>query len=289
MADAVISRTGGGSESVTLSVVNNRDGLAVARDVGKPNINLYETGTEDPQPQDNLSALDNFTVIGELSGSSAYSDAQTLVEDIIKRRPQSSDKIQLNLTDLPSGQTHDVAAIADQAVRVTYNPGVRQRVLVQLSLQVVDSVNGGTQTAQSNLSPDAGSGVKITDGSNPVTITNDLSVTREAGRGAGNVVGQPSDLPVYFDLNKPAIDTFEISGELRGVTAESDAQTLEETLVRARQGTSSLELHFLGNEYGLDAYPVMPSGSRSLRTTFSVGETDTIAIPTLNLQVVDTS
>lgn len=289
MANAVISRTGGGSESVTLPLRNTDNGIAVARDIGKPSAKFYSLGREDPKPADHLSAQDSFTVVGELQGSNAYTDAKTLAEDIIKRRPDSSDKVQLDLTDLPSGQTHDVAAVSDRALELTYPPGVRNNVLVTLSVQAVDSVSGGDQTAQSNLTPDSGSGVKLTDGTDSVTITEGLSVDRTTGRGSGSTVSTTNALPSYFDLNKSATDEFEISGQLRGSSAESTAQTLEETLIRARQGTSALKLHFLSNEFGLDAYNVAPTGSQALRTSFAVGETRAVRVETLNLKVVDPS
>lgn len=287
MADAIISRTGGGTESVTLSLRNTDNAAAVTRDIGSPNTKFHNLGKEDPEPSDHLSREDTFTIIGRLSGSNAYADAKTLAEDIIKRRPSSSDNIELDLTALPSGDTHTVAATSESAVRLAYVPGVRQIVDVQLSLQVVDSVTGGSQFSQSSTSPGGGNGVKLTDGTNSVTLTSGLEVVRTVGRPL-KTIGTTTDDPSSFSLDRPAVDVFDIAGQLTPPNAESDAETLEETLVKGRQGTDALTLHFQGGLFNLDAYPVLPVGSQALRTVFSVGETGYITVPTLKLRVVDT-
>lgn len=281
MADAVLSR---GGTSVTIPILQSGSTLAIARDVGKPNMNVREVGREDPLTQDNLSAGDSFLVTSILIGSDAYSRAKTIAEDLIKARPDTGSPLDLDLSDLPGKSSYDVAAATGQACVLNYVPGRVDMVGVQMVLQVISGVTGGTQQTQTYSDPDAGSGVKIDRGGTSVTLTEDISLTRTVGRPATELHPVPGDLPRLVDRNDPASDLLELSGELSsGATAE----TLEETITRARLGSDTLTLHFLGNLWGLDAYPVVPDGSQSLRTAFYTGETGRIRVPKLAYRVVE--
>lgn len=284
MADAVLSR---GGTSVTVPLLADGNSLAVARDVGKPTAQYHDIGREDPLPRDHLNAGDAFTFVGLLHGSSAYSDAETLAESLIKARATTGTPLQLDLSDLPNKGTYDVAPITASAVTLAYVPGGRQMVGVQATLNAVAQTIGGSQTTQTHGSNDAGSGIKLTDGSNSVTISSDLEVIRKVGRPTGKLNPRPATLPTYVDENDPASDVFEITGDLTSSTAEADATTLEETLVRDRRGTGSLTLHFLSDLFGLSAYKVMPEGSQALRTVFNTGEEGVVRVAKLALRVVD--
>lgn len=284
MANATLSR---GGTSVDIPLLTDGNSLAAARDVGKPTVNYHDVGREDPLPADHLNAGDAFTFVGILHGPNAYSESKTLAESLIKPRATTGTPLQLDLSDLPNKSTYDVAPVTSSALTLAYVPGRVDMVGVQATLNAVDTTVGGSQNAQTHSTPDAGDGIKLTDGTNSVTLTNDLEVVRKVGRPNGKLNPRPADLPTYIDENDPASDVFEISGELTGPNAESDAQTVEETLVRTRQGSDSLTLHFQSSLFGLDAYNVMPEGSQSVRTVFNTGVTGVVSIPKLALKVVD--
>lgn len=283
MANATLSR---GGTSVDIPLLSDGNTLAVARDIGKPTVEYHDVGREDPLPADHLNAGDAFTFVGLLHGSNAYSDAKTLV-DLIKQRAVTGSPLQLDLSELPNKGTFDVAPITSSALSLAYVPGRKQIVGVQATLSAVEETFGGSQNEQTHATPDSGSGIKLTDGSNPVTITSDLEVVRKVGRPEGKPNPRPADLPTYIDMNDPASDVFEISGELTGANAEANATTLEETLIRSRKGQGSLTLHFQSSLFGLDAYNVMPEGSQALRTVFSAGTKGVVSVPKLALRVVD--
>lgn len=285
MANAVLSR---GSTSVTIPLLADGNSLAVARDVGKPNMQYHDVGREDPLPLDNLSAGDAFTFVGVLHGSNAYSDAKTLAESLVKARATTGTPLQLDLSSLPNKGTYDVAPISSSALTLSYVPGRRRMVGLQATLSAVDTTLGGDQTTQTHGSPDSGNGIKLTDGSNPVTLNSELEVVRKVGRPKGELNPRPATLPTYIDKNDPASDVFEISGELTGTNAEADATTLEETLVRSRKGTGSLTLHFLSGLFGLDSYTVNPEGSQAVRTVFKAGHKSDVEVAKLAVRVVDT-
>lgn len=285
MAQATLSR---GSTSVTFDILGQSGDLLVARDVGKPTAEEHEVGREDPLVRDDQSAGDTWTVIGMLQGSNAYADAQTFAEDLIKPRATSGTPLQLDLSDLPNRSTYDVAPASGSAATLTYAPGQRQMVGVQVQVSVVSATWGGTLQTQSTATPDAGSGIKLERSGTSVTISDGLEVTRKVGRPNAKLRPATDDLPILNDKADPAEDVFEISGRLNA-SAASDAQTLEETIVRPRLGDDTLTLHFLSNEFGLDAYTVHPTGSQAVRTSFSAGQTGEVGVPRLKLKVVDNS
>lgn len=283
MVDAVLSR---GSTSVTIPLLEEEGNLLVARDVGKPTLNVNDVGREDPRTQDNMNAGDAFTFTGLLAGASAFSDAKTLAEDLIKPRATTGTPLQLDLSALPNRGTYDVAPTTQSACQLTYSAGEVNMVAVQCTLNVVSNTIGGDQTSRSTLSPDSGTGIKLDRGGTSVAMTNDLTVVRNVGRPNAELRPIPGDLPWLMDTRDPAVDEFEISGTFLN-SAESNSNTLEEDIVRARLGQSSLRLHFLGNEYGLDAYDVVPTGSQAVRTLFRSSETGVVPVPTMKLRVVD--
>lgn len=284
MAQATLSR---GSTSVTFDILGSGGDLLVARDVGKPTAEQSDVGREDPLIRDDLNAGDTFTVLGMLQGSGAYADAKTLAEDLVKPRATTGTPLQLDLSDLPNKGTYDVAPASNAAATLTYAPGRVQMVGVQLQVSAVSTTNGGSLQTQANGTPDAGSGVKIERSGTSVTITDGLEVVRKVGRPNAKLQPTTGDLPILMDEAAPAEDVFEVSGRLGGANAESNANTLEETIVRARLGDDTLTLHFLGNEFGLDAYTVHPTGSQAVRTSFSAGQTGEVGVPKLTLRVVD--
>lgn len=283
-ANATLSR---GGTSVDIPLIEDPNTLVMARDIGKPTQKIRDVGREDPVIMDSLNANDNWTIAGILHGSNAYSDAKTLAETIIK--PRLSSALTLDLSDLPNKSSYSVVPTLESSLRLTYVPGIRKLVGVQLSLATVDSVanTSSDQNSQSYSSPDSGSGIKLARSSNSVTLTNNLEVTRTVGRPGITLNPNPATLPIAIDQNRPATDRFEISGDLTSSSAESNATTLEEDVLRQQLGSGDLTLHFLDNLFSLDAYPVTPDGSGAGRTTFQSGQIGQVGVPSLKLRVIE--
>jgi len=282
MVDVTLSRSGA---SVDISLLGESGNLVTARDVGKPTLKTYEVGAESPRANDYQNASIVWTLAGILIGSSAYADAKTLAEDVIK--PRLSGPLTLDASNLPERSTYSVAPASESACTLTYVPGALDVVGVQLSLAEVDSLQGGTQDSTAPGTPSAGSGIRVTrtETSDSVDLTVDNAVTRKVGRPGIQLNPASKDLPIAIDENAPASDTFELSGILLD-SAEATAKSLEEDIVKPRLGDTTLSLEFLGNTYGLAQYDVVPSGSQALRTTLSAGDKGMVGVPTMELQTV---
>jgi hypothetical protein len=281
---ATLSRNG---TSVDIDLVGEGGDLSVARDLGKPNLDVNAVGAENPIHQDYQNAQDVWTVIGFLIGSNAYSDARTLAEDIIK--PRLSSALTLDLSDLPERSTYDVVPAGQSACTLTYVPGTVDIVGVQCSLPVVSTVQGGTQNSTAPGSPGSGDGIKLTrtDDSTSVTLSRKLTLTREVGRPELQLNPTNGELPIAIDENAPAADTWQLSGALVS-SATATASTLEADLLRPRLGDAAITLEFLGNQWGLQKYQTIPTGTQSLRTALSAGANGVVDVPTLELQSVRT-
>ena len=284
MVDVTLSRSGG--SSVDVSLFGGGGDLVTARDVGKPTANTHAVGAEDPRHQDYQNASTVWTVAGVLIGSSAYADAKTLAESVIK--PRLSNPLTLDASALPSRSTYSVVPASESACTLTYVPGKLDVVGVQLSLAEVDSLNGGTQDSAAAQTPASGRGIRIDRGGTSVDFTVDNAVTRTVGRPGIQLNPATRELPIAIDENAPASDTFELSGVFV-TSADSTVQTLEEDIVRPPLGNSTLSLEFLGNEYGLAKYDVVPTGSQSLRTSLSAGQTGIQNVPKMELRTVSNS
>lgn len=285
MVSGTITR---GNTSVSFDLIETGGSLLIARDVGKPNLNVYERGREDPRTQDYWSALSVWTVVGYLTGTSAYDDAQTLAESVIKPRLDTNTVLELDLSNVTDLGVYDTAPNGASALQLEYVPGERNFVGLQLQLVEVDSVDGGSQTSRATINPDADAGdLKLErPGIAELVFDTDVSVSRSVGRPGAEVDRQPAELPRYVDKNAPAEDVFEISAELTG--GISDANTLIEDILRPQLAGGSLRLHFLSNLYSLDAYEVVPIGSQAGRAQVGeAGVTESIRNPVLKLRTVD--
>lgn len=138
MATATISRD---TTSVTFDLYEEGGNLLVARDVGKPTAGTQPVGREDPRSSDHKSAIDGFTVVGQLVGSSAHADAKTLAEDLVK--PYSDGvALELDLSAIPSLGTYEISVSSDRALQLGYEPGRVDWVSLQLTVSVVGSTVG---------------------------------------------------------------------------------------------------------------------------------------------------
>lgn len=134
---ATLSR---GGTSVTFDVIGEGGTPVVIWDVGKPNASEQRSGRENPRSQDFWSGLRQVAVRGEMDRSSAYSDAKTMAEQLIK--PYSGGTpLELDLSQLQNHGVYEVAPLQNALV-LQYPPGSTDVVIVDLSLPVVSSTVG---------------------------------------------------------------------------------------------------------------------------------------------------
>jgi hypothetical protein len=126
--------------SVTFDVIAEGGSPLLFFDVGKPNAQEQRSGRVDPRSSDFWSGLRNISVRGEMDRASAYSDAQTLAEDLIKPYG-NGDPLQLDISELPQHGTFDVMPL-QQACILQYPPGTKDVVIVDLSMPVVSDTLG---------------------------------------------------------------------------------------------------------------------------------------------------
>lgn len=138
MTTATLSR---GGTSVTFQIWEEGGELLVARDIGKPQGGVKTVSREDPRTSDNMSALDRLTVVGRLEGANAYSDAQTLAEDLVKPYSNGND-LTLDLSAISGYSTYTVGVPSDRALELDYRPGVVDVVDLQLGVPIVSTTLG---------------------------------------------------------------------------------------------------------------------------------------------------
>lgn len=138
MATCTVAR---GAESVTFDVYGEGGELLIARDVGSPQQRIYEVGTEDPKARDNRSALDAFTVVGQLTGATAHADALTLAEELVKPHSGGTPAT-LTFADVTNLGEYQVAFPNDRSLELHYPPGRTEWVSLQLAATVVDGAIG---------------------------------------------------------------------------------------------------------------------------------------------------
>jgi len=125
-----------------------------------------------------------------------------------------------------------------------------------------------------------------------VTLSEDLSVSRGAGRENAEVRATPgADRGEYYDNGKPASDVFEIAAELTGPNAESTAATLQEDIILPPLGTDTLTLTFDSSLFGYSSdFTVVPNDTgQACRVSYVAGESGALRVDKLELRVVDNS
>lgn len=141
MTEAILSRDGT-SVTITLGPADG-EGMSNAIDVGKPRSDMSDAGTVDPRSIDHWGGFKTITLNGYFDGDTAYSDAQTLAEDLIKPYSDGNDLV-FDATSLPEfDETVLVAPTNQRACVLTYEPGgVTNMVGVELSLPMVSNTLG---------------------------------------------------------------------------------------------------------------------------------------------------
>lgn len=279
--DVTLSR---GGTSVALPIDASGGTPLISVDYGKPSLDIRGSGVLNPRHNDQWSGLEQYTLIGRFTSSSAYSNAVSLA-DLIK---SNSDGTPLDV-DIPLGDFDDsikAAPAADQdgALVLSYPPGRRDSVEVDLSLTRVDPdrVNGYTQDASTPTA--AGSGpIQLGDGSTTVDLTEGVTVSRSVGRPNATVRRTQQEYPRLTDTHKAAADSFELAFEFTD-NAVSTINSLV-GVFRQQLGRDSLTLDFQG-VFGLGAFNVVPAGASGLRHSRVAGEEGVTLVPSVALRRV---
>lgn len=281
MVSAEISR---GNTSVELPLLAEGGTPLVARDIGKPNMNVYKNGVLDVRHSDQNSGLMTYTLLGRFHGSSAYSDAITLA-DLIKTNGNGTPlKVDIGLSEFDSNVMVAPAATQEEALQLNYPPGRRRTVEVDLGLTRISSTQGGSDQ-QANTPTDTGSGpITISKGSTNIEFVNDITVSRSLGRPQSEIKKTPSaDFPKHFEKSKSAYDAFDLSFQFNSDTVTKInrlADMFSESL-----GRRPLTLDFNGL-FGMGSFPVVPSGSGALRHVRESGKKETMLVPQVSLRRV---
>lgn len=283
MATVDVTLTRGG-DSVTVPLQASPALPLIARDIGKPEAGAANQATLDASWSDQFSQLDSYTITAQIVASDAYTKARDLADFIKSHSGGTATTLSIGL---PEYSDVDVAPAAgqDQALKLTYPPGQKDWVGVQLSLTRVGETQGsGTQDASTPTATGSGP-ITLTDGTNSVELVSGVEVERIVGRPNSVTRRSTGDFPLFIDHREAAYDAFEISCEFADDNATTDASTIVDDLATVRQGRSALTLDFKG-VYGMGAFDVVFEGSGALRTVRSSAEEDWISVPTIALRRV---
>jgi len=276
------------NQSVTFPVMQESGTPLFSVDIGKPELSTYESGELNPRFNDSRSGLENYTITAQLRGSSAYNDAITLA-NIIKSRTGNGEELTVSLsgTEIPSAyptRATTVAPAAEQerALELTYAPGRRNVVDVELSLTRVNSVRGRANQAATTPTTSGSGPTQLTDGTTTVSMDKDIAITRTVGRPNSTIRSSVSQHPNYIDHRKTAYDAFDIEFQLTD-NAQTKVVNLARNLIQPQLGVTPLTLDFQGL-FGMGAFDVIPSGSQSLRYQRIAGQKSIENTPTLSLR-----
>lgn len=281
MVDATIER---GSTKVTLPLVDGQSGTpVVGTDIGKPNINIQRTGSLDPRSVDQSSGLEQYTLLGQLTGTNAYSDANTLA-DLIKSNSNGTELVlNIGMSEFDTDISVAPAAGQDESLALAYQPGRSQWVDVDLKLTRIDETLGGSDQSASTPTASGTGPIQISDNRRTVDLTDDIVVQRSVGRPNSPINQQPDRYPKHTDKHKTAYDAFELAYQITGDVPTEVGKIREMFGTRLRN--SSLTLDFNGL-FNLGSFNVVPEGSDGLRHIRPTGEQGTTLIPTINLRRV---
>jgi len=278
---ATVSR---GSTSVSIPLVDDSTGAPIAiRGLGKPNLEIQNTGGANPRFVDQWSGLDQYTLTGRFVGGSAYADAVALA-DLIKTNGGGeplildieSDEFDTNIQVAPGvGQ--------EGPLKLLYEPGNRNVVGVDLSLTRVSETQGSV--TQNTTTPTAsGSGpITISANGQSVNLDLDISVTRSVGRPNSTTRKAPAQDPRYIDKAKSAYDEFELTAQVTQNTIPTINSLVE--IFRPQLTRSPVTVDFNGL-YGMGSMDVVPNGSEAIRFTRNAGQNGISIIPKITLRRV---
>jgi len=278
---ATISR---GSTTVTLPLVSDSTGTPLAvRGLGKPNLNMQNTGGINPRFADQWSGLDSYTLTGRFVGESAYSDAIALA-DLVKTNGGGEPLI-LNIDSDEFDSNIEVAPAAGQqsALSLSYEPGTKDVVIIDVSFTRVQGTRGSV--VQEAVTPTASGNGPITISANgqSVELNLDVTVDRGVGRPESSIRKSPQSDPIYTDKAKTAHDEFELTAQVTQNTIPTINDLVD--IFRPQLNRTPVTLNFNGL-YGMGAMNVVPSGSEAIRFTRNAGQNGISIIPKITLRRV---
>ena len=287
--DVTITHKGRG-DSLTFPVLTEGGEPQFSVDFGKPELNIYEHGELQPRFNDTRSGIENYTIVAQLVGSSAYDDA-ILLADMIKSRTGPGEELTVELSGNGLTSAYPIsetivapAAEQERALELTYSPGRVNVVDVQLSLTRVDKVRGGSNQEASTPTTTGSGPVQLTDGTNSVDMFEDIAITRTVGRPNSQIRSSPREHPNYIDQRKTAFDGFDIAFQMLD-NGPNKAERLARDLVQPQLLRDALTLDFQGL-FNMGQFSVIPEGSQALRVQRIAGRKDVENAPTLNLRRV---
>jgi hypothetical protein len=272
------------NKSVDIPLLADASGQPLlARDIGKPNLRLQTNGRINPRSADFWSCLENYNIRGQFTSGTAYEDAIKLA-DMVKAGASSAGTLSIPADAYPSSVSVQPAAEQERALVLTYPPGRRKWVEVELGLtRVGDSVGVG-QTASTPTSTSSGS-ITLSDGTNTVNLDIDIQVERTIGRPNSVVRRSTGQFPRYIEKRKSAYDSFELTFEKHDNAAKV---TQLISMFNEQQERGSLTLDFNGT-YRMGAFDVIPSGSTALRQVEPAAQEGIDVLPSIDLRVVNNS
>lgn len=286
-------------KSLTFPIAESQGTPLFSIDIGKPELSIYQHGELQPRFLDTRSGIKNFTITTQFTGANAYTNALTLA-DIIKSRQGANGRLTLAVsgtnipTAYPTTAVNVSPAVAqEEALTLTYPPGRKDAVTVELTLTQVNDVRGTanqeaiTPTSEGTEDGDGNTirgPIQLTDGSATVTMTENVAITRRIGRPNSVVRSGIATHPNYIDHRKSAFDGFDITFTMFK-NAQTKVVNLAENLIQPQLGREALTLNFQGL-YGLGSFNVVPNGSQALRVQRTAGSKDIENIPTVSLRRV---
>lgn len=282
MVDVTLSRDG---TSVDIPVLDSSAGTPlISKDLGDPELQIQPTGTLDPRHQDQWSGNEQYTILGRFKGSNAHSDAIKLA-DLIKSNSNGNDLIlSIPLNDFDDNIIVAPAAGQEESISISYPPGRKNWVEIDLALTRVSETNGGADQPASTPTASGSGPIQLSYRSTTVDLVEDISISRGVGRPNSVVKRAPDRMfPRYYDKHKTAFDGFELSFRFTDNTVSTMNDLVD--MFNTKLGRTSFTLDFNGT-FGMGAFNVVPSGSQSLRQTRPSGHKDTILVPTVNLRRV---
>lgn len=278
------------NKSLTFPVMEENGTPLFSVDIGKPELDIYEHGELEPRFNDTRSGLENYTITSQLTGSSAYSDALTLA-DMLKSRQGGGEEltVQLSGTDIPDAYPTTKTFVApaaeqEQALSLTYAPGRKNVVDVELSLSRMNQIRG-TANQEATTPTATGTGpITLSDGTTTVSLTEDINISRSVGRPNSVIRSSVSNHPNYIDQRKSAFDGFDIQFQLFD-NGPARVVELARDLIQPQLGRSSLTLDFQG-VFGMGSFNVIPEGSQAFRYQRNAGQKSIENVPTLSLRRV---
>jgi hypothetical protein len=266
MVDATISR---GNTSISIPLEEESGTLLLSATFGKPEVQVRESGgTLNPRINDRWSGLESYQLVGKLFDYQTTHD----LADLIKSASTTPLELEIPNPSYPDVVTVAPAAGQDTALSLSYPPGRKNIVDVELSLTRVDDVRGvGSQQATTPTATGSGP-VQIRVGSRTVDLpTAGLSLERTVGRPNDAVRRVPSQPdPRYEVKNKVTNDVFTFSFETLANIPET-LNALTDNIFREQLGRSGVTVDFNG-VLGLGEIEAIPVGSSPFRQVHQAGQ-----------------